>query len=179
VSCEGSTDLGESEASLLTSPAPERTRFPTGESRGRITAHLTSLSDGAFDRGRQASAVGVVEVDDTQPRQGPVEDLVDVLWVSFYDHVWFSMAETKLCGEEDLVALSGFLNLTLPNRGQEQERTERAKTYDRCMRTTLQSDLRCTHRRRRCPGGYTRIRKRHPEPAVRTRVSKLPHQWRT
>lgn len=35
---------------------------------------------------------------------------MDVLWVSFYDYVRFSIAETKLGGEEDLAVSSGFLN---------------------------------------------------------------------
>ena len=79
------------------------------------------LSDSVFDWDRVISPVEVVEVNviDSQPRQGLVEGLVDVLWVTIHDPIWFSMAETKLGGEEDLVAFSGLLEPTLPNRGQE------------------------------------------------------------
>jgi hypothetical protein len=73
-----------------------------------------------FDRDRWVSTVEVVEVDaiDSQPRQGLVEGLVDILWVSLHEPVWFSMAETELRGKEDLVALSGLLEPISPNRGQ-------------------------------------------------------------
>ena len=73
-----------------------------------------------FDRDRWVSTVEVVEVDviDSQPRQGLVEGLLDVLWATLHDPIWFPMAETKLGGKEDLVAFSGLFEPMLPNRGQ-------------------------------------------------------------
>ena len=73
-----------------------------------------------FDRDRWVSTVEVVKVDviDSQPRQGLVEGLPDVLWVTPHDPTWFSMAETKLGGKEDLIAFSGPFEPMLPNRGQ-------------------------------------------------------------
>ena len=83
------------------------------------------LSDGVFDRDRWVSTVEVIEVDiiDSQPRQRLIESLADVLWVTVHDPIWLSMADTKLaetkfCGKEDLVALSGLLKPMLSNRGQ-------------------------------------------------------------
>jgi hypothetical protein len=72
-----------------------------------------------FDWDRWVSTVEVVEVDviDSQPRQGLVEGLVDVFWVTLHNPIWFSMAETKLGGKEDLIAFSGLLEPMLPNRG--------------------------------------------------------------
>ena len=53
----------------------------------------------------------VVEVDvvNPQPRQRLVEGFVDILRIGFHDPVRFSMGETKLRGEEDLVAFSCLL----------------------------------------------------------------------
>ena len=78
------------------------------------------LADGVFDRDRWIGTVEVVEVDvvDSQPRQGFVEGLMDVLWISLHEPIWVSMAETKLGCEEDLVALSGLLEPMSSNHGQ-------------------------------------------------------------
>ena len=64
-----------------------------------------------FDWDSGVGAVEVVEIDviDSQPRQRLVEGLVDVLRVGFHDPIGLSVAETKLRGEEDLVALSCLL----------------------------------------------------------------------
>ena len=77
------------------------------------------LSDRVFDRDRWVGTVEVVEVDviDPQPRQGLVEGLMDILRVSLHESIWFSMGETKLGREENLIALSCFLEPMLPNRG--------------------------------------------------------------
>ena len=77
------------------------------------------LSDGVFDRDRRVGTMKVVEVDgiNSQPRQGPIEGLVDILWGGLHEPIWVSVVETKLGCEEDLVALSGLLEPMLPSRG--------------------------------------------------------------
>lgn len=121
-----------------------------------------------FDRDRWVSTVEVVEVDviDSQPRQGLVEGLLDVLWVTLHDPAWFSMTETKLGGKEDLIAFPGPFEPML-----RAGTVSKAKIYGGGMRTILQLDLRCRHRRRRCPRRYTQIRKLHPGPVARTKLS--------
>ena len=106
----------------FTFPALERIRFQVGIAwrNHHSLDEFGHLSDGVLDWDRWVSTVEVVEVDViySQPRQGLAEGLVDVLWVSLHDSIWFSVTETKLGGEEDLVALSGLLEPILPNRGQ-------------------------------------------------------------
>jgi len=60
----------------------------------------------------------VVEVDviDSQPRQRLVAGLLGVFWVGFHESIGLSMAETKLRGEEDLVALSCLFEPMYPKR---------------------------------------------------------------
>ena len=130
-----------------------------------------------FDWDRWVGTVEVVQVDviDPQSRQGLVEGLVDVLRVSLHESTWFSMGETKLGGEEDLIALSCPLELTL--RKPRVTAVSGTRIYGRGMHTILQLDLRCRYRRLQCPRRYTRIRRRHPESVVRG-VNQPPERWR-
>ena len=80
------------------------------------------LADGVFDRDRWIGTVEVVEVDvvDSQPRQGLVEGLMDVLRVGFHKPIGLSMGDTELRCKEYLVALSGLLEPRIrPKRGGE------------------------------------------------------------
>jgi len=97
----------------LTFPALEKMSIPlaNGGRGGHSLDQLGHLGDGVFNRDRRVGAVEVVEVDalDPQPRQRLVEGLMDILWVGLHEPIGLSMAETKLRGKGDLVALSGLL----------------------------------------------------------------------
>ena len=68
-----------------------------------------------FNRDRWVGAVEVVEVDviDSQPRQGLVERLANVLRITLDESTGLSMAKTELGSEEDFVTLSGLFKPVL------------------------------------------------------------------
>ena len=132
---------------------------------------LGHRGDGVFDWDRRVSTVEVVEVDiiNSQPRQGFVNGLMNVLRVGLYDPSRHSMGGAELRSEEDFVTLSRLLepNETIPRAGVREGLWIGAGFSASCARTILQSVPRCRRRRRRCPRRCIRTRKRHLESVIR------------